>query len=575
MAMDHSPLSARVQELVYNVEVGSGLRLIRGSLYILGLLSVMLLFTATHFRGLKEAEAMEYAQLGRNLLQTHRLQTQVIRPASIWYLIENSRAHNPQMQAHPDIIHPPLYPALLALGFTAVRGSFETATISGVFTPEQWIIVPLGHICTLLTGLLVFLLGRRLFDPRHGLLAASAFFLSASVWQLSITGLNLSLTVLLSVAAWYFAVVTVERWQGGSAFRRWWLFYLLTLLTVTAGFYTRYSAALLVLPLAVFIGFAMRREHGWTRAAVFVGLFLAAISPWLVRNILVSGGPLGLAPYLALNDTRLFEGDVFERTLAPVLQAGRIFDALKVKWLVNFAAFYAQPLRSLGDGLFISFFLTSFFFQFGRPLVNLLRWCVGLALLLLLLLAPLNGDSSWRLAAIFWPFAILYGLAFFMVLLNRMQLTYRLLRQSVIGLFMFLGALPLLLTLLPPREGPPYPPYHAPFVKHVSNLLKPGEMMCSDMPWATAWYGNRSSLSLPTTLDDFYEISDSIRHISGLYFTTLTRDKPYVRQLLTGPYKSWFPVLEGRIPGDFPLNQGFPLNNMDQLFLTDRTRYNQ
>ncbi|MCX6997671.1 MAG: glycosyltransferase family 39 protein [Kiritimatiellaeota bacterium] len=575
MDIDNRPFSARVQELVYNVEVGIGLRLIRGILYFLALGLLMLWFSGTHFKGLKEAEAMEYAQLGRNLLQTHRLQTQVIRPASMWYLIEHSRQHNPQMRAHPDIVHPPLYPALLALGFTGTRGSFEASAISGVFKPELWIIWLWGHLCTLLTGLLLFLLGRRLFDPRHGLLAATAFFLSASVWQLSISGLNLSLSVLLSVAAWYFAVVAVDRWQGGSALRRWLPFYLLALLAVTAGFYTRYSAALLVLPLALFIGFSQRKAHGWIWAAVFVGLFLAAISPWLARNILVSGGPLGLAPYLVLNDTRLFDGDAFERALAPVLQAGRIVDALEVKWLVRFAAFYAQPLRTVGEGLFICFFLTSFFFQFGRPLVNLLRWCVGLALLLLLLLAPLCGESTWRMLAIFWPLAILYGLAFLTVLVNRMQMTYRILRQGVIGLFLFLGALPLLLTLLPPREGPPYPPYHPPFVKHVSNLLKADEMICSDMPWATAWYGNRTSLYLPATLEDFYEISDSFRHISGLYFTTLTRDKPYVRQLLTGPYKSWFPILEGRVPSDFPLTQGFPLNNMDQIFLTDRTRYGE
>ncbi len=575
--MDHKPFSARVQELVYNVEVGVGLRLIQGGLCILGLIAVMLLFTATHFKGLKEAEAMDYAQLGRNLMQTHHLQTQCIRPASMWYLIEHSRQHNPQMEAHPDIVHPPLYPALLALGFSApvTRKSFDNPTISGVFRPEQWVIVPLGHSCTLLTGLLVLLLGRRLFDWHHGLLAATAFFLSASVWQLSISGLNLSLTVLLSVAAWYFALIAVERWQEGAPLRRWMVFYLLALLAVTAGFYTRYITALLVPPLALFIGFAMRRERGWTWAAVFVGLYLAAITPWLMRNILVSGGIFGLAPYLALNNTRLFDGEAFERSIAPVLQAGRVFNALEIKWLVNFAAFYTQPLRTIGEGLFVCFFLTSFFFQFSRPVVNLFRWCLSLALLQLLLIAPLYGETTWRSIAVFWPLAILYGLAFFLVLLHRLHLTYRILHRGAIGLFLFLGALPLILTLLPPREEPPYPPYHPPFVKHVSLILKTNELMCTDMPWATAWYGQRSSLFLPATLEDYYEINDSTKRISGLYFTTLTRDKPYVRQLLTGPYRSWFPLLEGRIPSDFALNQGFPLNNMDQLFLTDRTRYGE
>jgi len=97
--------------------------------------------------------------------------------------------------------------------------------------------------------------------------------------------------------------------------------------------------------------------------------------------------------------------------------------------------------------------------------------------------------------------------------------------------------------------------------------------MCTDMPWATSWYGNRVSIQLPTTIDDFYQINDFVHRISGLYFTTLTRDKRYVSDLLTGPEKSWFPVLEGRIPPDFPLTQGFPLSGMDQIFLTDRKRW--
>ena len=83
------------------------------------------------------------------------------------------------------------------------------------------------------------------------------------------------------------------------------------------------------------------------------------------------------------------------------------------------------------------------------------------------------------------------------------------------------------------------------------------------------------SLLLPLSMDEFYAINDNTRRISGLYFTTLTRDRAYVHDLLTGPYRNWFPINEGRVPPDFPLNQYLPLNNMDQLFLTDRTRWGE
>jgi hypothetical protein len=69
------------------------------------------------------------------------------------------------------------------------------------------------------------------------------------------------------------------------------------------------------------------------------------------------------------------------------------------------------------------------------------------------------------------------------------------------------------------------------------------------------------------------EINDYTKRISGLYFTTITRDREYVSTLLSGSYRTWFPIMEGRIPADFPLAQGFPLGNFDQLFLTDRQRW--
>ena len=68
-----------IQDLVYNVDTDTGFvfRLIKAALFVLLVLLVMLLYTATQFHGLHEAEAMEYAQLGRNLLLTGNLTTQV------------------------------------------------------------------------------------------------------------------------------------------------------------------------------------------------------------------------------------------------------------------------------------------------------------------------------------------------------------------------------------------------------------------------------------------------------------------------------------------------------------------
>jgi hypothetical protein len=86
------PFESKIQDIVYNVDVGIGMRLIKLGLFLLVLLSIMVLYTATQFRGLKDAEAMDYAQVGRNLMNRGHFLTQNVRPASMWYLIEHSRS---------------------------------------------------------------------------------------------------------------------------------------------------------------------------------------------------------------------------------------------------------------------------------------------------------------------------------------------------------------------------------------------------------------------------------------------------------------------------------------------------
>ena len=153
-------------------------------------------------------------------------------------------------------------------------------------------------------------------------------------------------------------------------------------------------------------------------------------------------------------------------------------------------------------------------------------------------------------------------------MLDRLQLEVKSLHTAVICLYAFLGTLPFVFALLPPRAAVPYPPYFPPYISYVSGMLKPTELLCTDMPWASAWYGGQNSLLLPSSIDEFYEIDTYAKRVSGIYFTTITRNKPYVRTLVSGSERNWFPVIEGRIPGDFPLTQGIPLNGQDQVFLT-------
>lgn len=566
------PFESKIQDIVYNVDVGIGLRLIKLGLYLLMLLSIMVLYTATQFRGLKDAEAMDLAQLGRNLMMKGRLITQNIRPASMWYLIEHSKAADPQLREHPDIVHPPVYPMLLAAGFKVFEGAFTSDRPARTFPPEQWVIVPIGHLFSILTGVLIFLMARHLFDNRVAVLGITMFFLSDAVWGLSITGTAVPVATFFIAAAWYAALLSGARFQAGGRAWGWVLGTVIAGLFCGLAFLTRYGTIAVVPAVALLLAWSIRPAAGRV-VLLFLATFALVIAPWIARNILVSGGFLGLAPWMALNGANPVLDNLFERTLAHDWKIGSILAVLRPKLMLGLADLYNNHLRLLGDGMMVGIFFTTFFYSFARENVRRFRWCLAAGILILLPVAALYGQPAYRLLHLFLPFVILYGVAFFYILLDRMQLRIPLLRMGVTGAFIALGAIPLALRMLPPRTGVPYPPYYPPYIVHVSRMLNPEELMCTDMPWATAWYGSRTSLLLPTTIDEYYEINDYMRRISGLYFTTLTRDREYVRTLLTGPYRTWFPLLEGRIPSDFPLTQGFPLSNLDQLFLTDRQRW--
>jgi hypothetical protein len=404
------------------------------------------------------------------------------------------------------------------------------------------------------------------------LLGITLFFLSDATWSIAISGTGTAVATFWTTAAVYVALLTTahradlkNRWPSRIAL-------LICALLSALAFLTRYGTVVMVPALALYLGWSARQRKGLVVFA-YLGLFLLFIAPWLARNWMVSGGLLGLAPYTALNGVDPVMDNVFERTLAQKLRFGEVFTLLQGKLLLGLDRIYRGDLRVLGDGLLGAFFLTTFFYSFAREHVRRLRWCLALALLGLIFLAALFGRDTAKLLHLFWPLVILYAVAFFYILLDRMQIRIPLLRISVTGAFLGLGALPLILTLLPPRAGVPYPPYFPPYISHVCRMLTADELLCTDMPWATAWYGQRNSLLLPATLDEFYEINDYTKRVSGIYFTTITRDREYVRTLLTGPFRTWFPIMEGRIPSDFPLTQGFPLNNFDQLFLTDRQRW--
>src|SRR5437588_1546136 len=118
-----------LQDFIHQMELGEGNRILkrylRLVLCLLGVLVVVVGYDVRAFRNLSTEEAMDCAQLARNVAQGKGYTTQFIRPLSV-YLVESQRRHQRALTNtpnsdlgllkanHPDLANPPAYPLLLA-----------------------------------------------------------------------------------------------------------------------------------------------------------------------------------------------------------------------------------------------------------------------------------------------------------------------------------------------------------------------------------------------------------------------------------------------------------------------------
>ena len=113
-----------IQDLVHKFEEkgGAGVRI---AFVVLLTVTLMLCYNWRAYRNMGSQEAMDAAQVGRNIAEGHGFKTQFIRPFSV-YLVKshnqeklattetNSRPDFAQLKAmHPDLANPPVYPLVL------------------------------------------------------------------------------------------------------------------------------------------------------------------------------------------------------------------------------------------------------------------------------------------------------------------------------------------------------------------------------------------------------------------------------------------------------------------------------
>jgi len=360
-------------------------------------------------------------------------------------------------------------------------------------------------------------------------------------------------------------------------------------LLLGAGGLTRYAFLWMILPTLAFLVLFGGRVRFLT-GGVVLGVFLLVVSPWIVRNLHLSGVPFGTATYAPIEQTGTFSSDRLQRSLNLDVTVSDAFQ-VRYKLMGNLRSMAQKEVFQFSGTWVAGFFLAGLMVAFRNPATQRLRYFLLMAFATLALAQALSTTqlstaspqiNSENLLVILVPAIVIFGVALFLMLLDNIKWSEPMFRKAVIIAFITLSSLPLIFTLTPPRPtAVAYPPYYPPHIQTISSWMKPDELIMSDVPWAVAWYGNRQSIWL--TLDvanDFYSINDYQKPVKGLYLTPVTMDGNFASTFLRTGEFSWGDFVlksmyKGELPRDFPLPAATreSLFWPEEIFLTDWNRW--
>ena len=581
-----------LQELIHRFEEGEGVRVVKVVAAILGIIALAAIYDVRRFKNFAAPEAMDAAQLGRNIAAGKGFTTDCVRPLSI-YLVQKQRKDESGLlrQGHPDLTNPPLYPLLLA-------GAMKLLPFNYVSTQSQQ---PRPHQPDLLIGIinqaalivvawLLFLLGKNLFDPVVGWLSAAMVIGTELFWRYSISGLPTILLMAVFLAMIWCLLRLDQGFREEQRSSAWFVGWAVAVgILLGMGMLMRYSFGWLALPVIGFLAFYL----GQRRILVLLSLGAALaviVAPWLIRNYSLSGTFFGTAGYALYEDGYTFPGSTLERTLRidPTSINGLNLADTTRKLLVNTNQIMQSEIPKLAGNWLTAFFLVGLLIPFRNVLLTRLRYFLVACLVVFTVvqalgrthLTALNPEiNSENLLVILAPLVLCYGAGMYCLLLDQLELPFVQARRWITALLLSITCAPMIFSFLPPSTSPASAPYMPWLIQRSSAFMKPDEALMSDMPWAVAWYGLRQCVWLSLTPDkDFFAINDFQKPIKGLYITQLTLDERFLSKLVKGEDKAWWVFIlklttSGKVPDAFPLKNAWTAAMPYQILLADWERW--
>lgn len=602
-------MSLMLQNLVHKLEVGAGVRWIRIGAGVIVILAIIVGYNLRAFHNFSTAEAMDQAQLARNLSEGHGYTTKCVRPFSMFLLKRANRERlnklTPEQTfdlcvvkaGHPDLANPPVYPLLLAglmktgvlpkTADTSAEKSFWFQDKFFVRYAPDFAVSAFNQVLLLLLVVMTFFLARRLFDVHVAWLAAVLVFACELLWRFSVSGLSTMLLALLFMAL-IWALIRFEAQVEDPATIGGMVIVTAVLIgaLVGVGMLTRYAYGVLIFPV---LGFVLAFGGRWRVQSTLAvaAVFALVAAPWIVRNISICGEPFGIAGYAPIETSVFFPGDQLQRSLDPNL-AQISLTPIWWKFFGNMKRVLLDEVPAMGGGYIFAFFLVGLMIPFRSKTLSHIRFFTLGALAMFIVAQALGRTSlsdespvinTENLLILLVPLVIVYGVGLFQILLDQAAMPIRGLRLVVKVLFGVVITLPMIMAFMPPKTNPlAFPPYYPPSIQKIAGWMKESELTMTDIPWAVAWYGDRQAVL--KTLDvhsRFYAINDYIKPISAIYLSPRTLDAKFLSEWSRGGSEfSWGALVMAsltreELPPGFPLHKSYRLP--EQLYFTDWERW--
>jgi cbb3-type cytochrome oxidase subunit 3 len=566
--------------------------LIRRSLFFIVLIILTLGNLFTLFRGLNSPQAMDQAQIAREIARGNGFATKMIRPVA-YYQAEKTARRTVPLQGFQDTYHSPLNPLLNA----------AVLKLIGADKPNSWqmsdneMVYPLDRViasvCTLFFLIAIgvnYLLISRIFDPKIAGVCAILMLFCEVFWNYSLSGLPQMLMLLLFSCGLYFAYRATEASTEGR---------IAMTPAIVAGIFFTLLALTHWMTVWISLGYILYaaiafRPRGIVGISILGLLLVAGIGP-MIRNIDITGSPFGTAFLTLYNglgngtETTVMRNSDLEAE--PLVLDGLIAKVLRTTLT------QATDIVPLLAGIVVApLFFLALLHPFKRKSIADFRWAILLMWISAAFGLAFFGISTRpldpnQLHLLFAPIMTAYGLAFISILWTRLDFVGSTPMLQNVHHFIIVGicALPLVLALpskvrtgmhLSNRGGVPHwPPYYAPALNNesgVKGFTTPKQVVFSDQPWAVAWYADRISIWLPPSREGFQKLetvaSDLQTPVAGILISPSSHGSGPVSDV-ANLYKDFTSlVLDGRvIMATYP--PGIPINDKNTRIQDITRRY--